>query len=193
MSDLASEPPSASGATVLEPVTVTVARRVVPGHEAEFERWADGIFGAASRFRGFLGGGTLRPPCVGQDWHLVYRFSSETDLRRWEESPQRAEWLRRGDGLMDERGVHRTTGLETWFELPGRTAPAPAKWKMALVTLTAIVPLVLMMNVLVLPHLQGWPMVARTLVFSGTLTSLMTWVVMPRMTKLFRRFLYGGR
>jgi elongation factor G len=30
-------------------------------------------------------------------------------------------------------------------------------------------------------------------VFSGTLTGLMTWVVMPRVTRLFRRFLYGGR
>ena len=64
---------------------------------------------------------------------------------------------------------------------------------MALVTLAAIVPLVLLMNVLVLPQLSGWPLVARTLVFSGTLTTLMTWVVMPRMTRLFRRFLYPPR
>ena len=55
----------------------------------------------------------------------------------------------------------------------------------------AIVPLVLLMNLPVLPLLTGWPLVARTLVFSGTLTGLMTWVVMPRMTRLFRRFLYG--
>ena len=59
------------------------------------------------------------------------------------------------------------------------------------VTLGAIVPLVLLMNLTVLPLLSGWPLVARTLVFSGTLTGLMTWVVMPRMTRLFRRFLYG--
>jgi antibiotic biosynthesis monooxygenase (ABM) superfamily enzyme len=64
---------------------------------------------------------------------------------------------------------------------------------MALVTLLAIVPLVLLMNLLVLPHIAGWPLVLRTLLFSGTLTGLMTWVVMPRITRLFRRFLYGGR
>jgi antibiotic biosynthesis monooxygenase (ABM) superfamily enzyme len=64
---------------------------------------------------------------------------------------------------------------------------------MFLVTLAAIVPLVLLMNVLVLPVLSGWPMIARVLVFSGTLTGLMTWVVMPRLTRLFRRFLYGSR
>ncbi len=192
MTELQNRPPGpASGATIVEPVTVTVARRVAAGHEAEFEDWANGIFRAASRHRGFLGGGILRPPIPGQDWHLVYRFASNADLHRWEASRERAEWLRRAEDLMDERGVHRTTGLETWFELPGRTAPAPPRWKMALVTLFAIVPLVLTMNVFVLPHLQSWPVGLRTLVMAGTLTSLMTWVIMPRLTRLFRGFLYG--
>jgi hypothetical protein len=49
------------------------------------------------------------------------------------------------------------------------------------------------MNLTVQPLVSGWPLVARVLVFSGILTSLMTWVVMPRMTMLFRRFLYGRR
>jgi len=174
-----------------EPVTVTVARRVAVGREREFEQWYDGIIGAACRFPGFLGSGVLRPHTTGQDWHVVYRFADPESLQRWESSPERAEWLRRADDMVEETGVARVSGLETWFALPGRTAPAPARWKMALVTLVAIVPLVLLMNLTVLPLLSGWPLVARTLVFSGTLTGLMTWVVMPRMTRLFRRFLYG--
>ncbi len=64
---------------------------------------------------------------------------------------------------------------------------------MFLVTLAAIIPLVLLMNLTVLPLLSDWPLVVRTLVFSGSLTGLMTWLVMPRITRLFRRFLYGGR
>jgi uncharacterized protein len=174
-----------------EPVTVTVARRVHVGREREFEQWYDGIIGAACRFSGFLGSGVLRPHTTGQDWHVVYRFADPESLERWENSPERAEWLRRADDMVEETGVARVSGLETWFSLPGRTAPAPPRWKMALVTLAAIVPLVLLMNLTVLPLLSGWPLVARTLVFSGTLTGLMTWVVMPRMTRLFRRFLYG--
>jgi antibiotic biosynthesis monooxygenase (ABM) superfamily enzyme len=176
-----------------EPVTVTVARRVAPGRAEEFEDWVDGILGAASGFPGFLGGGALRPGRVEGEWHVVYRFASAADLDRWESSPVRTHWLDRAEDLMDETGVQRVSGLETWFSLPGRTAPAPPKWKMAAVTLLAIVPLVLLMNVLVLPLLRGWPLVGRTLVFSGTLTTLMTWVVMPRMTRIFRRFLYGRR
>ncbi len=176
-----------------EPVTVTVARRVAAGREHEFETWYDGIIGAASRFPGFLGSGVLRPHAAEQDWHVVYRFADPSSLRRWETSPERAQWLAKADHLARETGVSHVTGLETWFALPGRTAPAPPRWKMAAVTLVAIIPLVLLMNLFVLPVLSGWPMVARTLVFSGTLTGLMTWVVMPRVTRVFRRFLYGGR
>jgi antibiotic biosynthesis monooxygenase (ABM) superfamily enzyme len=174
-------------------VTVTVARRVAPGREQEFERWYDGIIGAASRFPGFLGAGILRPHDAGADWHVVYRFADPSALRRWEGSPERAGWLARAEELVEHTKEHRVSGLETWFALPGRTAPAPPRWKMFLVTLAAIVPLVLLMNVLVLPVLSGWPTIARVLVFSGTLTGLMTWVVMPRLTRLFRRFLYGSR
>jgi antibiotic biosynthesis monooxygenase (ABM) superfamily enzyme len=175
------------------PVTVTVARRVAPGCERDFEDWYDGIIGAASRFPGFLGAGILRPHAMGGEWHVVYRFADAEDLRRWEASPERAQWLVRAERFAEETGVHRVSGLETWFAMPGRTAPAPPRWKMFLVTLAAIVPLVLLMNVLVLPVLSGWPMLARVLVFSGTLTGLMTWVVMPRLTRLFRRFLYPSR
>lgn len=186
------DPLSASPAEP-EPVTVTVARRVAPGMEPEFETWYDGIIGCAARFPGFLGAGILRPNEAGQDWHVVYRFADEESLHRWEVSAERADWLHRAEAFAEETGVQRVSGLETWFSLPGRTAPAPPKWKMASVTILAIIPLVLLMNVLVLPLLEGWPLLARTLVFSGTLTGLMTWVVMPRFTRLFRRFLYGRR
>jgi antibiotic biosynthesis monooxygenase (ABM) superfamily enzyme len=175
------------------PVTVTVARRVAPGRAAEFEDWYDGIIGAASRFPGFLGSGILRPHRTGEDWHVVYRFADAASLHRWEDSPERAQWLVRAEDFVEDTKEHRVSGLETWFALPGRTAPAPPKWKMFLVTLAAIVPLVLLMNVTILPLLSGWSLVARTLVFSGTLTGLMTWVVMPRVTRLFRVFLYGRR
>ncbi len=170
---------------------MTVARRVAPGRAREFENWVGGILHAAASFPGFLGGGALRPGRLGDDWHIVYRFASPAQLERWESSRERQEWLARGGGLMDETGVQRVSGLETWFSLPGRTAPAPPRWKMALVALLAIIPLVLTMNVLVLPHVVDWPPVARTVLFSGTLTALMTWVVMPRMTRLFGGFLYG--
>ena len=59
-----------------KPVTVLVARQVHPGMEVEFEDWAEELTRAASEFHGFLGAGLLRPGHVGDDWHVVYRFST---------------------------------------------------------------------------------------------------------------------
>jgi len=173
-------------------VTVTVARRIASGRERDFERWVDGLLHVAETFPGFLGGGILRPPASGQDWHVVYRFTSNDALREWEASPVRAEWLRRADDVMSETGVTRTSGLETWFALPGRTAPTPPRWKMALVTVSAVLPLALPFNLFVAPLVEGWPLVARVALLSVLLVTLMTWVVMPRLTRLLSGWLYPG-
>jgi antibiotic biosynthesis monooxygenase (ABM) superfamily enzyme len=98
---------------------------------------------AAARFPGFLGGGVLRPRHAGREWHVVYRFADADKQRAWETSAARAAWLARADEFARHTGTTRVSGLETWFALPGRTAPAPPKWKMAVVTFAAIYPLAL--------------------------------------------------
>jgi heme-degrading monooxygenase HmoA len=115
-------------------VTVTVARKVAVGREADFEQWVQGIVEAAAKFPGFLGAGALRPPEAGREWHVVYRFADADKQRAWEESAERAAWLARADEFARQTGTTHVSGLETWFALPGRTAPAPPKWKMAVVT-----------------------------------------------------------
>lgn len=78
------------GGTANDPVTVLVARRVTPGMEVQFEDRAEELTRAASEFGGFLGAGLLRPGQVGEDWHVVYPFSSRETLAGWESSSVRA-------------------------------------------------------------------------------------------------------
>lgn len=178
------------GAPAADPVTVLVARRVAPGREREFEDWVEGLLRLAATFPGFLGGGVLRPPSSEHEWQVVYRFADAAGQRRWESSPERAAALGDARDFTSEVGVARASGLETWFALPGRTAPAPPKWKMALVTLAAIYPLALLINVLLVPRTATWPLLLRPVVFAGILVPLMTWVVMPRLTRAVRGWLY---
>ena len=103
-----------------EPVTVLVARRVRPGKEVEFETVGVGVDAGRIAFDGFLGAGLLRPGHVGELWHVVYRFASADELARWEQSPTRSELLAHGEQVMSTSHERRMTGLETWFEVPGR-------------------------------------------------------------------------
>ena len=102
---------------------MTVARRVAPGREAEFEDWADRLTAAAAGCDGFLGAGLLRPGRLGEDWHVVYRFDSPDHLDTWQRSPARAGLMAEGEAVM------RTTGTSVpwaWFAHVRRTGGSRA-------------------------------------------------------------------
>ena len=174
------------------PVTVLVARRVQPGREIEFEVGRR-LTRAASGFDGFLGAGLLRPGHVGDDWHVVYRFKTAAALDHWETSSTRASLLAKGEKVMSTANVRRVSGLETWFELPGRSAPAPPRWKMFVVSAVVIFVLQVMLNLVLLRVAPGLWLVPRVAFSAIAVTALMTWLVLPRLAHLLKGWLYGPR
>ena len=108
-----------------------------PGGRTSSRSGARELTRAASAFPGFLGAGLLRPGHVGEPWHVVFRFDTRRAPGRWEGSPRRAKLLADGEEVMGTADMHRVSGLETWFALPGRTAPAPPRWKMFVVTVSS--------------------------------------------------------
>jgi uncharacterized protein len=175
-----------------DPVTVLYSRRVKPGHEADFEAWAHGIVAAARQFPGHLGASVLGAP-GSREYHILFSFADRRSLRAWLESAERHRWLARlGDLLEADRGLQQLTGLETWFKLPGSNVPTmkpPPRWKMWLVSLVAVYPLVLVFQALLVPRMTELPLPLRALLFPLVLLTLMTFVVMPMVTRLLRRWL----
>jgi uncharacterized protein len=184
-------PPDAGSA----PVTTTVTRRVRPGHETSYEQFLKGIIAAASRFPGHLGVEVFRPPsATAGDYRTVYRFDTAEHLRAWLDSDEHAAWLRRAEPHVI--GPMRTTfvtGLESWFTLPGQpvTAPPPP-YKMALLTWITIFPLITAIVAITGPLIEELPLAPRLGITTALTVPLMTWVVMPRVTRLLRRWLYPG-
>jgi uncharacterized protein len=178
------------------PVTTTVTRRIKPGHEAAYEQFLAGISGAARAFPGYLGIEVFRPtPGANGEYRIVYRFDSPAHLRSWLDSPEHAAWLQQAEP--HAAGPMRTqilTGLEGWFTLPSQPGvPPPPPYKMALVTWVTIFPLITLVVVATAPLLGRLPLVVRLAVTTGVTVPLMTWVVMPRVTRLLHRWLYPDR
>ena len=185
-----------SAAGTNPPVTAVASRRVKRGREREFEEWVSGILAAANGFSGYLGSEVLRPgDAPGDDeYRIVFRFDRKSNLRAWEESEERHRWLREAEPLIHEERVHVLTGLETWFTLPWKAGePSPPRYKMAIVTWLAVFPLITVILVLFGPLLGLLPMLLRTLVLTAVMVSLMTYVIMPRLTRLFSFWLYPDR
>jgi uncharacterized protein len=75
---------------------------------------------------------------------------------------------------MSTSNVQRVSGLETWFELPGRTAPAPPRWKMFVVSGSVILGLQLILNLVLHGVAPDLWMIPRVVVSSIAVTALMT-------------------
>jgi antibiotic biosynthesis monooxygenase (ABM) superfamily enzyme len=180
------------------PITATVARRVKPGHEAAFEEFLTGIGGAAKAFPGYLGSVVFRP-AGGQSgtYRIVYRFDSPAHLRGWLDSDEHAAWMERAAphvaGPM-RTGTEFLTGLESWFTLPMQPGtPPPPPYKMAVLTWVTIFPLITLVIVVSAPLIRSLPLIPKLAVTTLVTVALMTWVVMPRVTRLLRGWLYPGR
>lgn len=68
-------------------------------------------------------------------------------------------------------------------------AKPAAEVEMWLVTVGAIYPLILTLFGVLAPRIAAWPLPLRALVFPLVLVTLMTYAVMPAITRLLRRWL----
>ena len=183
------------------PVTVSIARHVDPDREAEMVSWMQAGMGLAGRFDGFLGAGWVRPEKDSETWHVLYRFDDADSLAAWESSHERQWWRDAGDGLgvVDSR-VERRTGIEGWFDEAAtrdirdlRLAPAaPPRYKQAVVIWLAFFPLSLLTSWLFGKFEPGLPIVERVFLTTVVMTPIMTYVVLPRMTRALGWWLSGG-
>jgi uncharacterized protein len=175
------------------PVTTTVTRRVKPGHEVFYEQFLEGIIAAATRFPGHLGVEVFRPASASEgEYRIVYRFDTGEHLRAWLDSNEHAAWLKRAEPhVIGPMRSQFLTGLESWFTLPGRPgSPPPPPYKMALVTWVTIFPLITLVVLVLDPLLVRLDLVPRLAVTTAVTVPIMTWLVMPRVTRLLRGWLY---
>ncbi len=175
-----------------EPATAVFVRRVKPGREAPYESLVREMIAASETFPGQLDATLLHEP-GSADYTLVYSFVDQEALRAWLDSQVRQRLLRRADGLADNHlRLPSLSGLESWFSLPHQaTIKPPPRWKMWLVSLLAIYPLVVVFQAWLVPEIKTWPLLVRSAIFPLILLTLMTYVVMPAVTRLFRRWLFS--
>jgi antibiotic biosynthesis monooxygenase (ABM) superfamily enzyme len=179
-----------------EPAIAVFSWRARPGRETELAAWLEEARQVLARFPGYLGSTVIQEE-GSRNFHLIVEFTNQEDLRRWLQSDERAVLLARTRSLAAAQpAVQLRTGLETWFQVPshdgGATLRPPPRWKMWLVSLAAIYPLVLLFMAFVAPRLQSWPLWARAAFLPFVLLTSMTYVVMPVVTRVLHRWLSPG-
>jgi uncharacterized protein len=170
-----------------DPVTVTVARTVTPGWEAEFMRWGDELVATVRQFRGCLGAAVFHPGDAGGEYQIIVRFADGLMLRDWERSAARDDLMDRSERFVTGSRLQRTVGVEEWFDAAGHAEPKRPLWKKLSIDVAWVYPVALIISVVIAPALVKLPIEARVLLSAGIITTVMHVVVSPMRMRLRSR------
>lgn len=174
-------------------VTAVITHRVRPGREAGYDEWLKGIAADARNCNGYLGAHILRPELgVSSDHVIVVQFETCQQLESWMQSQTRRGWIERVQPFIREpESVKVLTGLEPWFQLPGQPRQAsPKRYKQALLVWIGVAGLSLLVGPLVASLLASWPEFLRILINTGITVAVLTYWVMPFLTRRFKGWLF---
>ena len=130
------------------PVSAVISTRLKPGQEVAYRQWEQRIAAAQARAPGFQGY-RLEPPIPGvqDDWVVILRFDTDANLQAWLESPERRKLLQEADTFTQEfRARIVRTGFDQWFPVEAG-AESPPAWKVNMVVLLFLYPIVFLFGV----------------------------------------------
>jgi antibiotic biosynthesis monooxygenase (ABM) superfamily enzyme len=180
-----------------------VMARVNPGEEKAYANLRAALNAKAAEFPGFLDIGVVSPTKGNNTWIVVLTFDSEAALQRWRASPERAELVGRISKTADDQDWVLPNGFSQWSALnASATAQVPA-WKQAMTALAVLYAMVSVLNITLgnfigkglrvegRPVLSGLGLPFPLVVFVGNAvgTILLTWVLMPVVTRLLNWWL----
>jgi uncharacterized protein len=175
-----------------ETVTVVVTRKVKRGREPEYEDWLSRLLEEAKSMKGYVGATIQKPASGSTEYTSVFRFDTVDNLRKFEESEMRLRYLREVvDYVEGDATWKKITGLEFWFSPPkGTMIPLPSRFRMALVTIAVVFGLVISIGQVVGMVAAEAPSYIRLFVTISIEIFLMTYVLMPRITRLLAKWIY---
>jgi antibiotic biosynthesis monooxygenase (ABM) superfamily enzyme len=172
-----------------EAVTIVITRIVRCGCESAFEQAVREWIPRAVEFPGHQGALMLQPSVGGREYGAVLRFRSLELWREFQESLEYQEFLDRIRPYLEESPrTDELTGMETWFRLSSETL-LPPRWKMAIVTWVGVCLTVGVLGVLLGPLMSNWSWFAYLLAMNAAVVAVLTWVVMPLLTRMARAWL----
>ena len=177
--------------TTNQPVTLVISETVRPEFVDAYEEWVTGINQAVMQFEGFLGVEVIRPRSQAHlEYVVIVRFDAYPQLKAWQESKTCREWLMKSQHMYVRQTQHNQ-GLEMWFTLSDKAKLSqPAFYKMVIVGFLAVYPLVLLVDTLLGPFIQDLPYLIRIACSVTVISILITYPVMPWLTKKLESWLY---
>jgi len=184
-------------------VMMVVTARFNLSRQEEWEAVQAELNAAVSKYPGFESLDVFKPEDGENLWTTVLSFRSAEDMERWKDSAERLSILDRAQGLSDDEVRVQPGAFGQWFSANATPSAQSPAWKQAMVVLLVLYPLVTLYDITIgnvvghglnvggHPVFQGLGIPFPAVVFLGNAfgTALLTWVVMPVITRVFHWWL----
>src|SRR5262245_24864752 len=174
------------------PIHVAITRRVKPGCETEFQAALREFFQASFAHGGVLGATMIMPPpgSDSREFGILRTFANEKERDNFYASPIFKAWEKKCEPLTETNSwTHRPLhGLEAWFRSPHTPPP---RWKMAVATFLGVFPVATVLSWSLGPKLLPLHFLMRNVIFNACVVVLLTWAVMPLVTRVMQGWLHA--
>ncbi len=159
----------------------------------EYEKWLEKAKKVLVHQKGFVGIEVIRPSDITTpEYFVLLRFESLADLEAWKNSEELKELKNESREFVIN--VHRGEqqyGTEMLFSRPISNIyyPKPPFWKQATVGIMTVYPLIILSSTILNPIFKGLPQ-ALGMFFTICIMSPIMIVVMPKVSMLFKKWLY---
>ncbi|TFF33328.1 antibiotic biosynthesis monooxygenase [Mucilaginibacter psychrotolerans] len=169
------------------PIHVAITRKVLPGKEHEFKDALHQFMGESFRHDGVHGASIISGPEGDDDREIgiLRTFKNKAERDAFYHSEHFKKWEEYASKITEQPIYCELNGLEAFF----RSAAAPPRWKMALVTLCGVFPTSILLNLAISPFVKDFPLFIRLLIIAVCMVGILTWVVMPTLTRVLKKWL----
>lgn len=169
------------------PIHVAITRKILPGKEEEFKEALRQFLGDSFAHGGVHGAAmiTAMPDTETREIGILRTFKDEAERDAFYHSDAFKKWEEYASSVTEDTSYRGLNGLEAWFRSP----LPPPRWKMAVVTLCGVFPTSIFLSFVLGPFLQNLPLIVRLFLVAVLMVLLLTWVVMPNLTKWVKPWL----
>ena len=168
-----------------------ILRKVKAGRERDFEAALKRFIQRSMEHSGTTGAHLLFPPPGDsqREYGVMRSFPSAQQRDEFYQSELFRQWEEEAAEFVEgDAQHHELSGMEAFFRQRGLVT-SPPKWKMALLTWLGVWPCVLLWSTLLRTLTESWHPVLRSGLVTAAVVPTLAWVVMPLLTKLFRKWL----
>lgn len=174
--------------------SLVIEYEVSQDQELQFRQWQLELRSAVRNFKGYLNTDICAPiKGVQNKWYIIVHFDNSANLTQWLDSDSRHNLIKFGKKNFGSYQYKKLgTGLEKWFfNRAGQNYSNPSAWKQNFAVLFGLYPTVMIETLLFsqLGLMESWSLAPKVFVNNLVSCSLLTWAVMPFVTRLLNFWL----